>query len=161
MLQVELSFSWGILHFGVMLIFSWTMWTCRYFILKLVSLEASLRAFFQKVWIYMQQQHQMQKRAVGELTVLERILVLPKNMKLVWVTCIVLLGWKTGMQNISVFLCMLYEKETRIVCKYQVHFSYTRISLNRIEELSPKWFQFTWLSRLSTSTVLQKMKNKS
>ena len=60
------------------------------------------------------------------------------------------------MQNISVFLCMLYEKETTIVCKYQVHFSYTKISLNRIEELSPTWFQFTWLSRLCTCTVLQK-----
>ena len=121
MFQVELSFPWGILRFGGMLIFSWTtLWTCRYFILKLVNLEASLRAFFLKVWISMPQQHQMQKRAVGELIVLESILVLPQNMKPVWVTCIVLLGWKTGMQIIFIFVFMLYKKGTKVACNYHI-----------------------------------------
>jgi hypothetical protein len=57
----------------------------------------------------MQQQQQMLKRAVGELIALESILVLPQNMKPVWVTCIVLLGWKTGTQNMCLEIHVIGE----------------------------------------------------
>lgn len=67
----------------------------------------------------MQQQLQMLKRAVGELIALESILVLPQNMKPVWVTCIVLLGWKTGMQKMCLNSCHR-RRETKAACKYQV-----------------------------------------
>ena len=82
---------------------------CRYFILKLASLGVFLRACFQKVWIYMQPQHLMQKRVAGEPTALDSIPVLLKNTKPVWVTCIVLPGWRTGTQQISDFLIISLE----------------------------------------------------
>ena len=59
----------------------------------------------------MQPQPQMQKKAVGELIALESILVLPRNMKLVWVTYIVFLGWKTGiLSSLCIILLGAYDK---------------------------------------------------
>lgn len=54
---------------------------CRYFTLKHVSLEAYLKVFFLKAWIYMQPLQQIQKRVAGERTVRVIFLVLPQNMK--------------------------------------------------------------------------------
>ena len=56
----------------------------------------------------MQPQHQMRKRAVAEPIVPERILALPQNMKPVWVTCTVLLGWRIGMHgvNFEFYFCL-------------------------------------------------------
>lgn len=73
----------------------------------------------------------MQKKAVGELIALERMTVLPLNMKLVWVICIALLGWKTGMlsiphriretkqlDNVRFLLVIQWLVSTRYMCNY-------------------------------------------
>lgn len=57
----------------------------------------------------MQPQLQMLKRAVGGPIVLERFLVLPLNIALVWVTCIVLLGWRTGMTTFMILFISLWQ----------------------------------------------------
>lgn len=52
----------------------------------------------------MQRLHPMQTRVAGEPTAQESTLVLPLNMKPVWVTSIVLPGWKTGIPYALIFL---------------------------------------------------------
>ena len=46
----------------------------------------------------------MQKKAAGVLTALESILVLPQNMRPVWETYTVLLGWKIGIGFLVILL---------------------------------------------------------
>lgn len=76
----------------------------RYFTLKRVNLEVFLKVFSLKAWIYTQLLQQMRKRVAGERTVRVIFLVLPLNLKPVWVICIALLGWRTGIRVLWLLL---------------------------------------------------------
>jgi hypothetical protein len=69
---------------------------CRFFILKHVNPEASLRACCRMTSISTRPPHQMQRRAAGERTAPASFRNPHQNMIPAWATCIVLLGWKTG-----------------------------------------------------------------